>query len=270
VRHTASARLSSVLMPRGSQPGVAPPVRVERGACEVLVVVVPCVHIVDRPPRDLEYLVRLRAQRATDRVAEVDDRHDAVRISVHARGSREDADELVDARRQPDFLGDLSQDGGFGNLVAVDPTGDKPPFVVVGSPHEEHPVVLVEERGVDADLGRDVTDIAGEPGAYLGVVEAGAVGIFLRRDGEQLLVALAVERVAGVMEAGLRDGANLVEQRDDVDALEATCPPTNSLRPARALHPDLLGESARRPRWSCAVDRRSPVCRAGTRGRRRV
>ncbi len=193
--------------------------RGERGTRELLVVVVPVagLDVVDRPPGDLADLVELGPQRSAHRLAEVHDRHDAVRISVHARGSREDADQLVDARGQSDLFGDLAQDCRFRNLVAVDPTGDQTPFVVVGAAHEEHPVVLVEERGVDADLGRDVTEIAGEPGAYLGGVEAGAVSIFLRRDGEQLLVALAVERVAGVMKTGLRDGANLVEQCDDVD-----------------------------------------------------
>jgi hypothetical protein len=195
-------------------------VRGERGTRKLLMVVVPVagVDVVDRPPCDLADLVELGPQRSAHRLAEVDDRHDAVRIPVHTGGSREDADQLVDARGQSDLFGDLAQDCRFRNLVAVDPTGDQTPFVVVGAAHEEDPVVLVEECGVDADLGRHVTEITGKPRAYLGGVEAGAVGIFLCRDGEQLLVALAVERVLGVMKAGLRDGADLVEQCDDVDA----------------------------------------------------
>jgi hypothetical protein len=88
--------------------------------------------------------------------------------------------------------------------------------------------VLVEERGVDADLGGHVAEIAREALANLREVEADAVGVLLRRDFEQLLVALAVERVGRVVKTRLRDGADLVEQREDVDALEATCPSTSS------------------------------------------
>jgi hypothetical protein len=82
--------------------------------------------------------------------------------------------------------------------------------------------VLVEERGVDADLGRDVPEVAGKTRAHLGALETGPVGVLPRGDLEELLVALAVEGIGGVVKAGLRDGANLVEQRDDVDAPKTT------------------------------------------------
>jgi hypothetical protein len=197
----------------------------ERGARELLVVVVPIVgaDIIDRPPGDLADLVELGPQRAAHCVAEVHDRNDAVRIAVDARGSREHPDEPVDPGGQSDLLGDLSPDRLLGHFVTVDPTGDESPFVVVGSAHQQHPVVLVEERGVDADLGGHIPDVPRESRPYLGDVEPGPVGVLLRRDLEQLLVALAVERIGGVVQARLRDGANLVEQGYDVDAVEATC-----------------------------------------------
>ena len=239
VRHTDSARVSWVLTAT-SQPRAAPPMGFERRARERLVVVVPFVaDVVDRAPRDLADLVGLGPQCAAHRVAEVDDRNDAVRISVYARGSREDADELVDAGGQANLFRDLAQDRRFGHLVAVDPTGDESPFVVVGSAHEKHAVVLVEERGVDTDLGGDVSQISGEARPHLGSGEAGAVGVLARRDREQLLVALAVERIGGVVKTGLRDGANLVEQRDDVDALEAN----RGVATSDAAEPPLRGES---------------------------
>src|SRR5437879_3127121 len=121
--------------------------------------VVPVVHVVDRPPCDLEYFMRLREQRATDRVTQVHDRHDAVRIPVYAGRSPEHADELVDAGRQTDLLRDLAHDRLLGYLVAVDPTRDEPPPVVVDAAHEQDSVVLVEERGIDADLRRDVPEL---------------------------------------------------------------------------------------------------------------
>jgi hypothetical protein len=197
------------------------------------------VDVVDGTPRDLANLVELGLQRAAHRMTEVDDRNDAVRISVHARRSSEDADELVDASGQSDLFCDLAKDRFLGNLVAVDPTGDEPPFVVVGPAHEQHPVVLVEDRGVHSDLRGDVSDVSGEARLHVRVVEAGAVGVFARRDLEQLLVALAVERIGGVVKTGLRDGANLVEQRDDVDALE----PNRGVATSDAAEPPLRGES---------------------------
>jgi hypothetical protein len=81
--------------------------------------------------------------------------------------------------------------------------------------------VLVEERGVDTDFRGDVPEVAGEAGAYLAGLQAGPVGVFLRRDREELLVTLAVEGIGRVVKAGLRDGANFVEQRDDVDEVES-------------------------------------------------
>ena len=77
--------------------------------------------------------------------------------------------------------------------------------------------MLVEDRGVGADLGGDVAEVLGEAGAYLGDVEAGAVGVLLRGQREQLLVAIAVERIGRVVQTGLRDRAHLVEECDDVD-----------------------------------------------------
>ena len=261
VRHTASASVSAVVMP-GSQPGSALPMGFERGAGELLVMVVPLIaaDLVDRPKGDLAHLVDLGPQHAAHRAAEVDDRDDTVRVAVDVRGPREHSDETVDLRGQPDLFGDLPQDRLFGHLVAVDPTRHEPPFVVVGAPDEQHPVVLVEDRGVDADLGRDVADVAREAIAYLREIEADAVGVLLRRDLEQLLVALAVERVGRVVKTRLRDGADLVEQREDVDALEATCPSTSSRRPHG--HDHLATRGATREQVShdsAAQDRRPDV-----------
>jgi hypothetical protein len=83
--------------------------------------------------------------------------------------------------------------------------------------------VLVEERGVDSDLGRDVPELTSEARPDLGDFEAGAVGVLLRCEREQMRVALAIEWIGRIVKAGLRDGADFVEQRDDVDANDATC-----------------------------------------------
>ena len=197
--------------------------RFERRARQGLVVVVPIVDVVDRPPCDLEHLVRLRAQRATGRMAQVDDRYDAVRVSVYAGWSREHADELVDARDQADFFRDLAHDRLLGYLVAVDPTRDQSPHLVVDAPHEQDPIVLVEECGIDTDFGRDVSELPREARPDLGDLEAGPVGVLIRREREKLLVPLSIEWIGRVVKAGLRDGTDFVEQRDDVDANDATC-----------------------------------------------
>jgi hypothetical protein len=180
--------------------------------------------------------MRLRAQRATDRVAQVDDRHDAVRVPVCAGGSREHADELVDAGGQADLFRDLAHDRVLGFLVAVDPTRNESPRLVVGAAHEQDPIVLVEEGGIDADLGRDVPKLPREARPDLGDFEAGPVGVLARREREQMLVALAIEWIGRVMKAGLRNGADLVEQRDDVDANDATCRSTGARRLALGIH----------------------------------
>jgi hypothetical protein len=96
--------------------------------------------------------------------------------------------------------------------------------------------VLVEEGGIDTDLGRDVPKLPREARPDLGDFEAGPVGVLARREREQMLVALAIEWIGRVMKAGLRDGADLVEQRDDVDANDATCPSTGARRLALGIH----------------------------------
>jgi hypothetical protein len=83
--------------------------------------------------------------------------------------------------------------------------------------------VLVEEGSIDTDLGRDVSELPREARPDLGDIEAGAVGVLVRREREQLLVPLSIERIGRVVKAGLRDGTDFVEQRDDVDANDATC-----------------------------------------------
>ena len=83
--------------------------------------------------------------------------------------------------------------------------------------------MLVEEGGIDSDLGRDVAELPREARPDLGDFEAGPVGVLARRDRKQVLVALAIEWIGRVVKAGLRDGADLVEQRDDVDANDASC-----------------------------------------------
>ena len=181
--------------------------RFERGASERLVVVMPVVDVVDRPPRDLTHFVGLRPELTADRLAEIHHRHDTVRVTVRSRLPGEHADELADARDEADLLGDLAHRGLGRGLVRVDPARHEAPAIVVDASDEQDPVVLVEEGRVGTDLGGDVSQISGEARANLGDVEAGTVGVLACGDREQLLVPVAVERVRRVVQAGLRDRA---------------------------------------------------------------
>ena len=79
--------------------------------------------------------------------------------------------------------------------------------------------MVVEDGGVGADLGGHVADLGVEPIADRRVVERGARYVLAERGGEQLRVALAIERVFAVVQAGARDRLHLVEEREDVERL---------------------------------------------------
>jgi hypothetical protein len=197
--------------------GHASPVGLAGGAGQRLVMVVPVGHVVDRTPRDLADLVGLRAELAADHAAEIHDRNDAVRVVVRAGLACEHTHEMVHLRDEPHLFGDLAHDGAFRCLVGVDPSGNEPPASVVDAPDQQDAIVLVEDGRVGPDLGRDVAEIVGEAGLYLGDVEAGALRVLARREREQLLVAIAIERVRRVVKSGLRDRADLIEECCDVD-----------------------------------------------------
>ena len=78
-----------------------------------------------------------------------------------------DADEGVDRRGEPDLLADLAHDRHRRVLAHVDPTAHEAPAPVVGPFDQQDPVVLVEDRGVGADLGRHVPEVGGQPGPHL-------------------------------------------------------------------------------------------------------
>lgn len=179
--------------------------------------VVPIVDVVDRPPCDLPDFVRLRPDLSADRVAEVQHRDDAMRAAVRSGLPCEDADELADSSDETDLFGNLAHDRARGRLVRVDPTGNESPAVVVDPAHEQDPVPIVEQRGVGADLRGHIAEVGGETGAHLDDVETGSIGVFARRQRQELLVTVAIERIGGVMKARLRDRAHLVEESDDVD-----------------------------------------------------
>src|SRR5439155_25510061 len=106
---SSTRRLSTSALEAGARP----PVSVQRGAREPLVMVMPIVtaHVVDGAPRQLADLVRLWPRPAARDGAEVDDRHRAVRVHVHVRLAKEHADESVDARLHTGFLVELPHDG---------------------------------------------------------------------------------------------------------------------------------------------------------------
>ena len=83
-------------------------------------------------------------------------------------------------------------------------------------------------------------------GAEAGRADAGAVGVFAGREREQLLVAIAIERIGRVVQTGLRECAHLVEKCDDVDGGDATGRRSSSRQRWRARRRDLPGGSARR------------------------
>ena len=183
---------------------------------------VPVVDVVDRPPGDLENLVRLGAQRTTGRVAEVHDRDDAVGSPVEVGLARPHAHELVDLRHEPDLLLELAHDGLLRRLARFHESGDEAPPSVVDAAYEQHAVVVVEECGVDPDLGGHVAQLGVEARPHDIGREPDPVGVLTRRELEQALAPLAIEGIGRVVQTSSRDGADLVEQRDDVDALDAT------------------------------------------------
>ena len=80
------------------------------------------------------------------------------------RGSEVHPDERVDATPGTDFFAELAYRGLRRRLIGIDPTGDEAPLVVVGASHEQHPVVVVEDRGVGADARGRVADFGVEAG----------------------------------------------------------------------------------------------------------
>ena len=130
--------------------------------------------------------------------------------------------------------------------------------------------MLVEDRAVGAHLGGDVAEVPREAGAHLGDVEAGPIGVLARREREELLVTIAVERVGCVVQTGLRDGAHLVEERDDVDAATLVAVIQLATTSRELLAPVFLQEVAAAFDRGVRLTRAARNLASGTRGRRRA
>ncbi len=143
-----------------------PPPCLPRRARVRLVVLVPVGDVLDAVEREVDHLVFLRDEVVTVERAEEDDRDRAMGPVSRVPTSTEDADELVDPPRDAGFLRDLTHDRFVGVLVRVDPAGQQAETSVVGAVGEEDAVVVVEDRGVGADLRADVAEVVLEPRAH--------------------------------------------------------------------------------------------------------
>jgi len=185
------------------------------------VVAVPVGYGADIVPVDVEDLVRLGAKVGARERTQVHDRDHAVRV-VAARGEREDVDEFVDASLDPDLLGELAHGGHCRMLTRFDPTRDETPLLVVGPADEEDAAVVVEHGGIGPDLARDVAQLGEELVSQWAGFDRGTLRVLARSQLEQPFVPVAVERILRVVQSGTRNGANFVEQGEDVD--RATLP----------------------------------------------
>ena len=76
-----------------------------------------------------------------------------------------------------DLLVDLADHGVRRRLAGVDPAGDEAPPEVVGAVHQQDPAVVVEDRGVGADLRALVAELAREPCPHLRLGEVERLGV---------------------------------------------------------------------------------------------
>jgi hypothetical protein len=83
--------------------------------------------------------------------------------------------------------------------------------------HEQHPSVVVDDRGLGTDLRRDVAELAPQPFERVTIVDLRDARVLVRGQREQPFVALTVERALGEIETGRRDRADFVEEGQDVD-----------------------------------------------------
>ncbi len=160
--------------------------------------------------------MRLGAQLAADDGGPVDDRHHRVGAGAGRSGTGEHADEVADLDLEADLLPGLPHDGVPGMLVGLHPAADQPPAAVVRPFHQQDPALVVDQRGVGADLRRDAAGLFGEASHQHRVVDRADLGVGLPRQVDQALVALPVEGVLGEVQPCPTDGLDRLGQGHDV------------------------------------------------------
>ena len=118
----------------------------------------------------------------------------------------EHADEVVGRDVEADLFLRLPDDRGLRVLARLDPAADEAPAPVIGPFDQQQPALIVDDGGVGADLRGDAADLLGEAGHDHRAVDRAHLGVGLRRQVDQALVALPVERIVGEVEAGPTDG----------------------------------------------------------------
>ena len=162
--------------------------------------------------------------RAGRDLAGIDHADHGVRPELGTRRSTDGVDEFEGGHGQANLFLHLAYHRGGGCFARVNPAADHSPLVIVGPVHHEQPAVGIKDRRVGPDLGTHVAKILGEALAYFRLGEIQCLRVPRSREFEQPRASLAVVGVGRVVEPGLGDGAELVEQGQAVDGLDVTTP----------------------------------------------